>query len=182
MVFITKTHAPRGTNTFRRSHSLSTSTNGFNKNLARYKKFNSAVSVDSTHRSQYYSSNHIMVNRERIITQLPSLKRVKQLDEYARSHAKAMADEGRIFHSVETIQLLQAKLRSEHVGENIHVGKTIKDIHAESMNSNTSGPRLNILSQHYNEFGMGTYIADNGKLYMVQLFRQNNSRCSHESI
>lgn len=118
----------------------------------------------------YFSSNHILVNRERALEGLPQLKRCRFLDDIARFHAQDMADAKKIFHSVQTIQELQAKTYSDVCGENIQRGKTIRRMH-DSMMAERKKSRKNILSPNFLEFGMGTAKDSDGKLYMVQIFR-----------
>lgn len=119
----------------------------------------------------YYSSNHILVNRERAVCGLTQLKRTRVLDELARFHAENMADDGTLFHSVDGLPHLKAKLGNvRYAGENVQRGKSIRWMHTAMMASGKKS-RDNILSKKYTEFGMGTAKGSDGKLYMAQLFR-----------
>jgi hypothetical protein len=128
--------------------------------------------------------NHLMVNRERHVRGLSTLKRSRELDARAKAHAVALAKNGRhLYHSVQNLEQLQQQLgnSSHHVGENIFSGKSIRKIHVAAMKKGTSS-RFNILRPAYTEFGMGTAVVgehhDNGgrKLYMVQLFRGGDQK------
>ena len=117
----------------------------------------------------YFSSNHVLVNRERALAGLKPLKRCVRLDELARRHAAHMAETQNVTPSVADVQELQAKLQSHRVGENTLRGDSIRTIHAEMMKS--SAPcRANVLAPAFTMFGMGTALGKDGKLYLVQLF------------
>jgi len=119
----------------------------------------------------YYSSNHILVNRERAICGLHQLKRVRLLDDLARFHALDMAEGKNLFHSVESLDELKGKLgKAKYAGENVQRGKSIRWMHSAMMGTGKKS-RDNILSKKYTEFGMGTAKGEDGKLYMAQLFR-----------
>jgi len=119
----------------------------------------------------YYSSNHILVNRERALCGLTQLKRVRLLDELARFHAENMAEKTTLFHSVDGLDALKSKVgEAKFAGENVQRGKSIRWMHTAMMASGKKS-RENILSKKYAEFGMGTAKGSDGKLYMVQLFR-----------
>jgi uncharacterized protein YkwD len=118
----------------------------------------------------YYSSCHILINRERAILDLPKLRRIKMLDDMARFHAEDMAENTCVFHSVKTADNLKHKLHSKYAGENIQRGKSIRSMHTGMMEKGKRS-RDNILSKQFTEFGMGTAMGGDGKLYMVQMFR-----------
>jgi len=123
----------------------------------------------------YYSSNHILVNRERVLVGLPELRRVRLLDDLARFHAENLADDEKLYHSVDGLEQLQRKIGGNFVGENVQRGKSIRWMHTAMMASGKKS-RENILSNKYTEFGMGTAKGSDGKLYMVQLFRGNSNK------
>lgn len=123
----------------------------------------------------YYSSNHILVNRERALNGLPQLRRCRLLDDLARFHALDMAEGSKLFHSVDGLDELKKKLGSAtYAGENVQRGKSIRWMHSAMMASGKKS-RDNILSKKYTEFGMGTAKGEDGKLYMTQLFRGDPS-------
>jgi uncharacterized protein YkwD len=119
--------------------------------------------------TSYYSSNHIMVNRERTKRKIAPFVRMAELDGIAREHAEAMAKENRKFHSDPSS--LQMKLRqpARRLGENLAKGGTIREIHREMMV--TPSDANVILSSHYTHFGMATAKASDGELYLCQIFR-----------
>ena len=119
----------------------------------------------------YFSSNHVLVNRERVLHGLKPLKRCVRLDELARIHAESMAASGQVTPSVPTVEHLQEKLQSKRVGENTLRGDSIRGIHIEMMKSERQcACRSNVLAPVFTMFGMGTAMGIDGKLYLVQLF------------
>eukprot|EP00977_Amphora_coffeiformis_P014241 scaffold3946_cov177-Amphora_coffeaeformis.AAC.4 len=116
----------------------------------------------------YFSSNHVLVNRERARYQRPPLRRSARLDALARQHAMHMADQQHVMSSVASIPQLQAKLQATLVGENTLRGDSIRSMHAEMMQD--PQPRNNMLAKGFDTFGMGTAKGEDGKLYLVQLF------------
>lgn len=119
----------------------------------------------------YYSSNHVLVNRERVFKGLKPLQRCNRLDELAREHACKMAMHQQVMPSVATAQELQIKLKSSRVGENTLRGTSIREIHAEMMKcAQQPACRANVLAPRFTRFGMGTALGQDGKLYLVQLF------------
>lgn len=119
----------------------------------------------------YYSSNHVLVNRERVFKGLKPLQRCNRLDELAREHACKMATYQQVMPSVRTAQELQIKLHCSRVGENTLRGASIREIHAEMMKcAQQPACRANVLAPRFTRFGMGTALGQDGKLYLVQLF------------
>ena len=85
----------------------------------------------------------------------------------ARRHAARMAAKGAIWHN--------PNLGSEvsgwkNVGENVGMGTDVAPIHNAFMKSTSH--RANILDKGFTEVGMGTARDSNGRLYIVQVFRQ----------
>eukprot|EP00977_Amphora_coffeiformis_P011164 scaffold2671_cov167-Amphora_coffeaeformis.AAC.2 len=122
----------------------------------------------------YFSSNHVLVNRERAIAGVPPLQRCIRLDTLARQHAHDMARQLAVHSSVNSIEELQDKLQAARVGENTWRGSSIRTMHQEMMRD---GPdqrspycRHNLLAPGFTQFGMGTAVGTDGKLYLVQLF------------
>lgn len=130
----------------------------------------------------YYSSNHVLVNRERTIRGLVALRRVRRLDQLARKHAESMAQSQNVQPSVATVAQLKEKLQADRVGENTVRGDNIRDIHNQMMTkSRQRHCRGNLLAPAFDSFGMGTAMGADGKLYLVQLFcRDNNDDESRE--
>jgi hypothetical protein len=117
----------------------------------------------------YFSSSHVFINRERQSRGIPPLYRSSELDILARDQAERMAMREGIFHSCKSVGELKQFLRSSHAGENIQRGKNIRKMHVDMMTS--SSHRCNVLSDSFSHFGMGTAKGEDGRLYLVQLFR-----------
>lgn len=118
-----------------------------------------------------FSNNHIMVNDERARHGLKPYHRSRFLDDLARWHAEEMANECQLRHSVDDIDTLKQKLKSDQVGENVLQGSSIRLMHSLTM-CQDSPDRRNLLSTVYTEFGCGTAKGADGQLYMVQLVRK----------
>jgi hypothetical protein len=117
----------------------------------------------------YYSSNHVMVNQERMKRIIPPLLRESDLDELAREHAAAMASSKKLFHSDPSGLLFKVSGPSRRLGENVAKGANIREIHNAMME--LKGDRNNMLDRRYTNFGMGTAQGSNGELYLCQIFR-----------
>ena len=126
----------------------------------------------------YFSSNHVLVNRERVLAGLPPLQRCVRLDALARQHAAHMARQLTVLSSVGTVTALQDKLRATRVGENVLRGDSIRAVHKEMMhhNNNNTPCRHNLLATAFTQFGMGTAMGTDGKLYLVQLFAGDDDK------
>jgi uncharacterized protein YkwD len=126
-----------------------------------------------------YASNHIMINTERIRRSIPPLRRERELDRVARDHAKFMAESKMVRH-VESPAELQAKIVEDkddadrqrlffpRLGVNISRGRSIEEIHKFMMA--TLAERNNIIDKRFTTMGMGTHRADNGVIYLCQVF------------
>mmetsp|Transcript_40249 Transcript_40249/g.83832 ORF Transcript_40249/g.83832 Transcript_40249/m.83832 type:complete len:243 (-) Transcript_40249:134-862(-) len=117
-----------------------------------------------------------LMNEARFYQTLPPLQRAADLDLLARLHALKMALEQSVHHSVTSVQQLQNALQSKNVGENIHRGKNVLDMHTEIMkcdNPHNSINRANLFSSKFNQMGSGTVLGEDGLLYSVQLFRKS---------
>jgi uncharacterized protein YkwD len=120
--------------------------------------------------TDYYSSNHVLVNRERVRRNVEPLQRCRYLDDLASFHAQEMAERLEVFHSG-GLDECQSRLKSRWVGENVQCGTDIRSMHHISMNMRGHSNRTNLLSRYLNQFGMGTAKGADGLLYMAQLFR-----------
>jgi uncharacterized protein YkwD len=118
--------------------------------------------------------DHHLVNEARDNHGLGRLQRTVQLDEMAQAHANSMAQRQSVYHSVNSVNALRNKLRSNHVGENILRGKSILKMHNEIMSQPRSFLRSNILCHTFDEMGMGTALGKDGQVYLVQLFRSTH--------
>jgi hypothetical protein len=117
-----------------------------------------------------FGNNHIFVNAERQLVSLPPFQRSTVLNDLAHTRAKLLAKQ----------QCLepQCKMRLKWLfgckvaAENIACGPDLCTIHGRCMNE-FPGHKRNILSQRFNEMGMGTAMGADGNLYFVQYFRKN---------
>lgn len=114
----------------------------------------------SKHDTWYYSSNHVLVNHERVERGISPLHRSRGLDEKARELAKIAADKGKLK------RIIPMGLKG-----NIFRGETIREIHYDMMEKE-GREQKKILSAKYNAFGMGTHKGEDGFLYLVQLFEK----------
>lgn len=125
-----------------------------------------------------YASNHIMVNAERAKRNLPPLRRERHMDQIAREQAKLMASDKQLFH-IDSPSDLMKRLREkdkesnelpafQRVATNIGSGKNIAEAHRFMMAA--LAERNSIQDKRFCAIGMGTYRADNGVLYICQVF------------
>jgi len=124
-----------------------------------------------------------LVNDARVANGLPPLKRVAQLDQAARYHAKDMQQDNYFYH--ETYDRINGNLSyvcefDERIsyfykswswlGENIVLGYTTPQDAMEAW-MRSSGHRANILGSQFREIGVGYYSGN----YWVQDFGQRSS-------
>jgi len=120
--------------------------------------------------TSYYSSNHVLVNKERVKRRIPPLMRRAELDELARQHAETMAAEDALYHSNPNEMVQKIGRPSRRLGENVSYGDSIRDIHKIMMETG-GADKNNILDRRYLTMGMGTARGPDGGLYMCQIFR-----------
>jgi uncharacterized protein YkwD len=118
-----------------------------------------------------FCSNFELVNFDRRERNIHTLTRSPFLDRLARNHALKMAEQQRVFHSVDTIDALKNAHRSEHVGENVQCGPSIRFMHARTMSDYNSAHRGNLLSEQFCEIGIGMAKGEDGTIYLCQKFR-----------
>jgi uncharacterized protein YkwD len=116
----------------------------------------------------YYSSNHIMINNERVKRNIPALTRRRELDELARSRAEEMARQQEVAHG-DSEEMRYQLYPCRRFGENVCSGASIRDMHKEMML--IDGDKNNILDRRYLFMGMGTATGEDGQLYMCQVFK-----------
>jgi len=125
-----------------------------------------------------YASNHIMVNAVRTKRNIPPLRRERHMDQVAREQAKLMAEENTLFH-IESPNELISRLREkdkesnelpnfERLGTNIGKGKDIAEAHRFMVAA--LAERNNIHDKRFFSMGMGAHTADNGVIYVCQIF------------
>jgi hypothetical protein len=115
-----------------------------------------------------YSSNHILVNSERIRRNAHALTRRIELDALARERAEQMAKNGKVHHGApEDIQFRLHPCR--RFGENVASGASIRSIHGDMVRNKAD--LNNMLDRRYIFMGMGTARSDDGTLYLCQIFK-----------
>jgi hypothetical protein len=125
------------------------------------------------HETWYYSANHVLVNRERMMRGIRPLMRSIALDELARTIATLSAQTG-----------LCQPIPSCYHG-NVLYGASIRSMHERTMTTNKrrnkrrnqhehdqKQHRANVLNADFREFGMATHKGRDGQLYLCQLFDQ----------
>ena len=114
-----------------------------------------------------FSSNHILVNKERIRHGRDPLVRCRHLDAIAKKHAQQMAD---------AQELLEHPICSATMAENVQRGPSIRLIHQFIMMGVSDEERDNVLSERFSRFGMGTAPGDDGMIYMSQIFQASAAK------
>jgi uncharacterized protein YkwD len=123
------------------------------------------------HDTWYFSSNHVLVNRERVERGIPALRRSIRLDELARDQAQQLAEARVLVVTAVTSMKSAAATPSILPGNNTFRGQSIRQIHQDTMcREETCIERENILNADFNEFGMATKKGTDGLLYLVQFF------------
>lgn len=118
----------------------------------------------------YYSSNHIMINNERVRRDLDPLTRESELDAVARWHAEAMANVDTLHHSDPCqLKMKMMGMPCKVIGENVAKGIAIRSIHNNMLENPCD--MENILDPRYTRFGMATARGSDGNLYLCQIFR-----------
>mmetsp|Transcript_10443 Transcript_10443/g.28879 ORF Transcript_10443/g.28879 Transcript_10443/m.28879 type:complete len:210 (-) Transcript_10443:1974-2603(-) len=137
------------------------------------------MSQPLTHAPHWDDETTRLIQQARQYVNLPPLQRCASLDEHARRQALAMGREERVFHSVTSVGALKQALRSDQVGENIHRGTSVQDMHYDIMQSSSIN-RANFTSNKFTQLGTATVLGEDGLLYSVQVFRQGSSTTCEE--
>ena len=117
-----------------------------------------------------FTSAHTLINKERVRRGYTSLRRSILLDELCRQHSALMAEQTELLHCTESMADLKEIVDSQNAGENIQRGPSVKEMHKEAMRAGRTACK-NILGSKFVEFGVGTAVGSDGRLYMTQLFR-----------
>jgi hypothetical protein len=107
-----------------------------------------------------------LANAARGTSSLAGYATAGDLADVAGRHAAKMAAEHRIFHNPNLGRDVDGW---QQVGENVGVGEGPDQLHQGFMQSPTH--RANIMSSSFREIGIGTVVGDDGRLYVVQVFR-----------
>jgi uncharacterized protein YkwD len=118
----------------------------------------------------YYSSNHVLVNKERTKRGIAPLIRKVELDELARKIAASMAESQSVRHSNPHDLMFELQAPCRRLGENVASGSSIREIHRGMMQT-SQADKNNILDRRYTSMGMGTALGSDGELYLCQIFR-----------
>lgn len=124
-------------------------------------------------KNEYFVSNHVMINDERIKRTIAPLKRIALMDELAREQAKAMAEEGSLFHSdpKELYEILVGQEPGRRIGQNVAKGESVTTIHKNMMTTESLADMNNLLDRRFIGMGIGTAKGADGTLYLCQIFR-----------
>ncbi|KAL7556687.1 hypothetical protein ACA910_009654 [Epithemia clementina (nom. ined.)] len=118
----------------------------------------------------YFSSNHILVNQERVQRTIAPLIRMTGLDEIARLHAEDMAQAGDVYYlDLEQLRRALENVNCHRLGVNVQRGTSIRDIHDVMMHAQSN--KNNILDRRFTHMGMGTAVSHDGRLYLCQILR-----------
>ena len=119
-----------------------------------------------------FKSFSILINEERTKKGIAPLARSHPLDEFARKHARDMADSIQLYHC-NPLDLQEAygqEHESRRFGENIVKGSTVQTIW-ESMKHKSLSDINNIQDRRFTHLGVGTAKGEDGMLYVCQVFR-----------
>ncbi len=104
---------------------------------------------------------------ERSASRLAAYTAAGDLATVARSHAAEMARQNRLHHNPRLSSEVQGW---ESIGENVGVGTSVDDVHQAFMASESH--RHAILSSDFTEVGVGVFVAEDGRLWISQVFRR----------
>jgi hypothetical protein len=147
------------------------------------------------------ASSHLgivqLIQHERSVRGLPPFILSKNLNRLAIRQAITMAKFGVVCHTVSTVEELQKILWRTLVAENVLRGVSALQMHRQTMQMHTPTVRMrtptvqrlcpynplevtitrsNVLNPHFNEFGCGVALGQDGKLYCCQLFRNGDCK------
>jgi len=108
-----------------------------------------------------------LVHRERAAAGVPAYAEKRDLADVARGHAQRMARERRLYHNPNLGSEVQGW---DALGENVGRGPSVDEIHRAFMAS--SSHRAEILSTTFTEVGVGVAVADDGEVWVSQVFRK----------
>lgn len=121
-----------------------------------------------------YGCAHLRLNHVRAGQNVRALRRSIELDKLARIHAAAVARKRALVHSAKDPEQLRRLLRSACAAENIqrgkNVGRMIRSL--SKWRGQTPAGRI-AMSEDFDEVGLGTARSQDGRLYMVTLFRSS---------
>lgn len=116
-----------------------------------------------------FASNVIMINAERTKKSVVALARNPTLDAIAKDHAVVMARVNRLFHAELSWVRQDVGGVVRRLGSNVARGSNLYDIQEGLMES--IADKNNILDRRYTGVGIGTHKAEDGTLYLCQIFQ-----------
>uniref|UniRef100_A0A7S2A0F4 SCP domain-containing protein n=1 Tax=Ditylum brightwellii TaxID=49249 RepID=A0A7S2A0F4_9STRA len=119
--------------------------------------------------TSYFSSNHILINNERVAVHLPPLVRKREIDNEARKHAEIEAAKGHTFHSGESDCYKDNPDEIQNVGKVIGRGKSMRDAHQNIMDLVSN--RRCVLNPTFTTMGTGSMKGEGGMLYVCYVFQ-----------
>ena len=140
---------------------------------AHHKRRRSFAAIKKRNRQvlrQMETNSYGLIDDERAIRGLGSLKRSSSLEHLALQHVTRMAKRTKVCHSVDSLPALQKKLQSTLVGENVQSGNSVVEMHHFAMAGQDTS-RSNILGAEFTQVGVAVCKGRDSQMYMCQLFR-----------
>jgi hypothetical protein len=119
-----------------------------------------------------------LLNHERTSRGGHALVTKSDLVAVARRHSQRMADRGYIYHNDNLPNEVDGDWQM--LGENVGRGGSVDSIHQAFMDS--SPHRHNILDSRFNQIGVGTVIANDGRIYVTEVFAKRGSTTTHTVV
>lgn len=110
------------------------------------------------------------INAERRAAGLKALIVKSDLAAVARSHSAEMAEAGTIYHNGSLMRQVRGW---REIGENVGMGPDVDTLHEAFMRSESH--RANIERATYNEVGIGVVIADDGTMFVTEVFARRGA-------
>ena len=129
--------------------------------------FTATDALASSEESRFTS----LTNHERTSRGLHALVTKSDLVAVARRHSQQMVERGYIYHNENLPNEVGGNWRM--LGENVGRGGSVDAIHQALMDS--APHRHNILESRFNQVGIGTAIAKDGRVYVTEVFAQRGS-------
>ena len=129
--------------------------------------FSTTDALASSEESRFTS----LTNHERTSRGEHALVTKSDLVAVARRHSQRMAERGYIYHNDNLPNEVGGDWRM--LGENVGRGGSVDAIHQALMDP--APHRHNILESRFNQIGIGTAIAKDGRIYVTEVFAQRGS-------
>ena len=129
--------------------------------------FTATDALASSEESRFTS----LTNHERTSRGIHALVTKSDLVAVARRHSQQMVERGYIYHNENLPNEVGGNWRM--LGENVGRGGSVDAIHQALMDS--APHRHNILESRFNQVGIGTAIAKDGRVYVTEVFAQRGS-------